>query len=87
MWNVLTGEMSLIGPRPFTEDQRDIYPGTVYYDMRPGVSGLWQVSERNESSFVERAVYDEIYHGSLSPRADFHIFVKTFGAVMGASGH
>jgi lipopolysaccharide/colanic/teichoic acid biosynthesis glycosyltransferase len=45
--NVLTGDMSLVGPRPIMVNQQALYPGRRYYDMRPGLTGLWQVSDRN----------------------------------------
>jgi lipopolysaccharide/colanic/teichoic acid biosynthesis glycosyltransferase len=59
--NVLKGDMSLVGPRPMMLDQKAIYPGTAYYAMRPGITGMWQTSVRNESSFSERAIFDARY--------------------------
>ena len=61
LWNVLVGDMSIVGPRPMMPSQRDIYPGTEYYLMRPGITGFWQVSVRNEANFAERAKYDRQY--------------------------
>ena len=58
LWNVLRGDMSLVGPRPMMIDQQDLYPGTAYYALRPGITGFWQTSVRNESSFAERAGFD-----------------------------
>jgi len=84
--NVLTGDMSLIGPRPFMEDQRALYKGTAYYVMRPGLSGSWQVSERSESSFEERRTYDDQYFRDVSLGTDMRIFGKTFGVLANASG-
>jgi lipopolysaccharide/colanic/teichoic acid biosynthesis glycosyltransferase len=52
LFNVLTGDMSLVGPRPIMVNQKSLYTGRRYYDMRPGLTGLWQVSERNECSFA-----------------------------------
>jgi exopolysaccharide production protein ExoY len=52
LFNVLTGDMSLVGPRPIMVNQKALYPGRRYYDMRPGLTGLWQVSDRNECSFA-----------------------------------
>ncbi len=42
LWNVLRGEMSMVGPRPMMPDQQAIYPGTAYYALRPGITGFWQ---------------------------------------------
>ena len=48
LWNVFNGTMSLVGPRPMMLSQRDVYHGTSYYNLRPGITGLWQISDRNE---------------------------------------
>ena len=48
LWNVLKGEMSIVGPRPMMPEQRRLYPGAAYYAMLPGITGPWQVSARNE---------------------------------------
>ncbi len=62
LWNVLKGDMSLVGPRPMMVSQKNLYPGAEYYLMRPGVTGFWQTSVRNMSSFSERAMYDRQYY-------------------------
>jgi lipopolysaccharide/colanic/teichoic acid biosynthesis glycosyltransferase len=77
LFNVLRGDMSLIGPRPICVDQRRLYPGTVYYRLRPGLTGLWQVNERNNCSFAERAGYDGRYAAELSFSLDMRILSKT----------
>ena len=87
LWNVIRGEMSLIGPRPMMVEQRDLYPGSAYYHMRPGITGLWQVSDRNESSFTERAGFDTDYYHDLSFKMDVSIFVRTIGAVLRGTGY
>ena len=76
LWNVLRGHMSLVGPRPMMVDQRRIYPGTAYYALRPGITGLWQTSVRNESSFAERAGFDADYLRKLSFRTDVVLLLK-----------
>ena len=90
LWNVLNGTMSLIGPRPFTPDQRAIYAcgrgDASYYAMRPGISGLWQVSRRNAGSFAERAHYDEEYGLRLSLGFDLSILWRTLAVVLRATG-
>lgn len=86
LWNVLTGDMSLIGPRPIMVDQAAIYPGHSYYSLRPGITGSWQVSERNLSSFVERASFDEAYAKSISFRGDLAILGQTVAVVLRGTG-
>lgn len=87
IWNVLKGEMSLVGPRPMMIVQQPLYPGRDYYDLLPGISGNWQVSARNDSSFAERAVFDSCYHVEMSLREDLRILMKTVGVVLSANGH
>jgi lipopolysaccharide/colanic/teichoic acid biosynthesis glycosyltransferase len=90
LWNVLRGDMSLVGPRPFTPDQVPLYLGgrrdVAYYRMRPGLTGLWQVGPRNSSGFAERALADHDYSESLSLRGDLAILVRTVGVVLAARG-
>jgi len=90
LWNVLTGDMSLVGPRPFTPDQKALYAegrgDAAYYALRPGISGLWQVSRRNAGSFAERVHYDELYGRDLSFTADLHILWRTCSVVLMATG-
>ncbi|MCL3881445.1 sugar transferase [Marivita sp. GX14005] len=86
LWNVLKGDMSLVGPRPMMVEQRAIYPGSAYYALRPGVTGLWQISVRNESSFAERAQYDAEYLGKVTLLADLSIMWKTLSVVAKGTG-
>jgi lipopolysaccharide/colanic/teichoic acid biosynthesis glycosyltransferase len=85
--NVLLGDMSLIGPRPMFPEQRHHYPGTAYFDVRPGLTGLWQVSVRNASSFAERAVHDTRYANNLSFRSDLSILLRTPIVVLKGTGY
>lgn len=87
LWNVLRGEMSLVGPRPFMCDQRKLYPGIKYYEMLPGITGLWQISDRNDCSFSERARFDSDYHNKLSLKTDLAILFLTVGTVLRATGY
>lgn len=87
LFNVLLGDMSLIGPRPMMTSQKNLYPGKDYYDLRPGITGLWQISSRNESSFADRAKFDSTYKQNLSLRGDLAILVKTVSVVLKATGH
>lgn len=86
LWNVLRGDMSLVGPRPMMVDQAVLYPGRAYYTMRPGITGLWQVSDRNHSSFADRAQFDDVYRDRLSLFTDIKILVKTVGVVLRGTG-
>ena len=61
LWNVLNGTMSLVGPRPMMLCQRASYSGQSYYNLKPGITGLWQISDRNESEFIARVRYDDVY--------------------------
>ncbi|MGJ3230766.1 MAG: exopolysaccharide biosynthesis polyprenyl glycosylphosphotransferase [Oceanicaulis sp.] len=86
--NVLRGEMSLVGPRPIMLDQIDVYGAALdaYVRMRPGLTGLWQVNGRNETTFAERARLDDWYARNWSLWRDFVILVKTVPEVFGRSG-
>jgi len=86
LWNVLAGDMSLVGPRPMMLDQRVLYPGTAYYALRPGLTGPWQVSDRNRCSFADRAVFDTEYCENLSFGLDLSLIRKTFGVVLRCTG-
>ena len=84
--NVLRGEMSLVGPRPMMPDQSALYPGRSYYALRPGLTGPWQVSDRHETSFAARAVYDDAYAQTLSLGADLHLLGRTVAVVLRGTG-
>ncbi|MBS3649426.1 sugar transferase [Pseudaminobacter sp. 19-2017] len=86
LWNVLLGQMSLVGPRPMSLEQRILYPGNAYFDMRPGMTGLWQISERNQCSFEERARYDTHYSSIRSLKTDFRILLMTIMVVFRGTG-
>jgi lipopolysaccharide/colanic/teichoic acid biosynthesis glycosyltransferase len=86
LWNVLKGDMSLVGPRPMMVEQRAIYPGTAYFELRPGITGPWQISERNTCSFADRAAYDKSYLSSLSLSQDVSILLKTMSVVCRGTG-
>jgi lipopolysaccharide/colanic/teichoic acid biosynthesis glycosyltransferase len=86
LWNVLRGDMSLVGPRPMMPDQQAIYPGTAYYALRPGITGFWQTSVRNESSFADRARFDASYLRDLSFATDFGVLLRTVRVVVCGTG-
>jgi len=87
--NVVRGEMSLVGPRPVPRDELDQNYGQsrwVYLKMRPGVTGLWQVSGRNDVSYDERVQMDVDYYKSASLGLDLGIIARTGMAVLNRTG-
>lgn len=86
LWNVLRGDMSLVGPRPMMPSQQALYPGTAYYALRPGITGFWQTSVRNESSFAERAGFDTDYLRKLSFKTDLLVLMRTVRVVAKGTG-
>ena len=86
--NVLKGEMSLVGPRPILKSERDVYgePLTLYKTVKPGITGLWQVSGRNEATFGQRVYFDKWYIQNWSIWHDFVILLKTVHTVFFRSG-
>jgi lipopolysaccharide/colanic/teichoic acid biosynthesis glycosyltransferase len=86
LWNVLRGDMSLVGPRPMLVDQKPLYPGREYYRLRPGITGFWQVSDRNNSSFAERARFDTSYYRQVSFMTDTVVLLRTVIVVLRCTG-
>ena len=87
LFNVLRGDMSLVGPRPMMPEQQALYPGTAYYKLRPGITGMWQVSKRNESTFADRARFDTQYDRRLSLLTDIKLLLATVRVVLRGTGH
>ncbi|WP_458326621.1 sugar transferase [Roseobacter sp. A03A-229] len=85
--NVLTGAMSLVGPRPMMVSQQDLYPGQSYYRMRPGITGFWQISDRNHCQFRDRAKFDSTYEHSMSLMTDMKVLWKTVAVVVRGTGY
>lgn len=77
LWCVLKGEMSIVGPRPFLPQQQSLYGGKIYYQMRPGITGLWQVSDHNDTNFAARVGFDDDYAQKASLWMDLKIMFKT----------
>jgi lipopolysaccharide/colanic/teichoic acid biosynthesis glycosyltransferase len=86
LWNVLIGDMSLVGPRPFLPAQAALYPGVAYYAVRPGLTGFWQLRERNGTSFSGRAIHDDEYCREMSLLTDLRILAATVSVVMRRTG-
>ena len=84
--NVLRGEMSLVGPRPMMTDQAPLYPGRAYYALRPGLTGPWQVSDRNGCSFADRAAFDARYQRTLSLGGDLRLIAATLPVMLRGTG-
>lgn len=87
LWNVLIGEMSLVGPRPMLPEQQQMYPGRAYYTQRPGITGSWQVSQRNETTFADRARFDTAYISDMSFVNDVKLLVATVSVVVKGTGY
>jgi exopolysaccharide production protein ExoY len=85
-WNVLAGDMSVVGPRPMLPSQRDLYPGQAYYALKPGVTGFWQIGDRHNTSFAARARYDADYYKRVSFGTDLRVVAKTVHVVLQGTG-
>jgi len=88
LWNVLRGQMSMVGPRPFIPDDAVWIEGWAErrYSVRPGMTGLWQVSGRNDLSFEDMCRLDHLYVSSWSPGLDMRILLQTVRAVTHGRG-
>ncbi|HMO72376.1 MAG TPA: sugar transferase [Paracoccaceae bacterium] len=86
LWNVLRGDMSLVGPRPMMTNQRPLYPGSAYYRLLPGLTGPWQVAGRSETSFAARADFDADYERDLSLATDLRLILRTVAVVLKGTG-
>ena len=83
LFNVLKGDMSLVGPRPIVPGEVPRYAGRIrsYNRCRPGITGLWQVSGRNLTSYQRRVALDAVYARKCSVRLDLFILFKTIRVV------
>jgi len=88
LWNVLKGEMSLVGPRPLIQDELPRYGKDVtYYLMsRPGMTGLWQISGRSDTTYVSRIRFDAWYVRNWSLWYDIVIMLRTVRVVLKQEG-
>jgi Undecaprenyl-phosphate galactose phosphotransferase WbaP len=88
LWNVLKGEMSLVGPRPIIEQELERYGDQVgyYLEIRPGITGLWQISGRNDTGYEDRVALDSWYVRNWSLWYDLVILVKTVRVVLRREG-
>jgi exopolysaccharide production protein ExoY len=83
-WNILMGEMSVVGPRPITWDETQYYGGKfpVYASVRPGLTGAWQIGGRSDTSYTERVDLDVNYVRNWSFLLDLRIVLKTIDVVL-----
>ena len=86
--NVLRGEMSLVGPRPVVREELLRYGRNVaaYLAAKPGITGLWQVTGRNNTDYRRRVVLDTYYVRNQNLLLDLYILIKTTGVVLGGKG-
>lgn len=83
LFNVLNGDMSIVGPRPVTEEELGRYSDAInaYYACRPGITGLWQVSGRSATTYQRRIVLDSYYASHWSMVLDAKIIMATIPAL------
>jgi lipopolysaccharide/colanic/teichoic acid biosynthesis glycosyltransferase len=88
LWNVLRGDMSLVGPRPLNQRELERWPADAMrrFDARPGLTGSWQVSGRNLLHDEERLLLDLDYVDNWNLMLDLRILARTPGAVLSARG-
>lgn len=86
--NVLKGEMSLVGPRPYLPREREDMENYYTYITRckPGITGLWQISGRNDVSFKDRLNLDLKYYNEKSLKSDLYILLRTIKTVIKKEG-
>jgi len=88
IWNVVRGEMSLVGPRPVVREELLRYGRNVgaYLAAKPGITGLWQVTGRNDTDYRRRVVLDAYYVANHNLLLDSYILFKTVGVVLKGNG-
>lgn len=88
LWNVIRGDMSLVGPRPIVEKEVPRYGHRIreYYMVRPGITGYWQTCGRSDTTYAERVDMDTWYVRNWSVWLDIVYLVKTFSAVISEKG-
>lgn len=87
LFNVLRGDMSIVGPRPMMPEQLDMYgKPDAYFALKPGITGLWQVSARNSARFSYRNQIDAEYEQTVGLGTDLKILFKTVGVVLRPTG-
>lgn len=88
-WNVLVGDLSIVGPRPVVQVEMERYYGSKsgkILSMRPGLTGLWQVNGRSDTGYVTRVALDEAYIDNQSMLLDIALILKTIPAMIDPKG-
>ena len=82
--NVIKGEMSIVGPRPIIEEEKIRYGNTIsrVFSINPGITGLWQVSGRNNLSYQKRVELDNKYVKEVNFLMDIRIMIRTIGVIL-----
>lgn len=88
IYNILIGDMSIVGPRPVVKKELELYgkAASYYLKSRPGLTGLWQISGRNDVSYAQRVAYDMHYVENWSIVFDMKIILRTVPVVVAARG-
>ena len=88
LFNVLLGQMSLVGPRPIVKNEIEKYDVVyeLYKSVRPGITGLWQISGRNNTTYEERVNFDKEYIENWTFFSDLIILIKTIKVVIFREG-
>lgn len=88
LWNVLRGEMALVGPRPIVEKEIEYYGADyeIFSLMKPGITGLWQATGRSDTGYARRVELDKFYVLNWDPWMDLWIVLKTIFAVLKMKG-
>ena len=88
--NVLLGDMSLVGPRPVVPEELQKFYGPaatcMYLSVRPGLTGLWQVSGRSDTSYTDRVALDCAYIANMSITSDVGLLIRTVGVLIQRNG-
>ena len=86
--NVLKGEMSLVGPRPYLPREKEEINGFFKYitSLKPGITGYWQINGRNDVTFVDRLQMDMDYYYRHTLKIDIKIVLKTVGKIVKKEG-
>lgn len=83
--NVVSGNMSMVGPAPMFVAEVAEYPGHAYYRLKPGLTGFWQIASRTSGSLTDRAKLDDLYEADVSLRTDISIIARTIRVVLYAA--
>ncbi|WP_449220812.1 sugar transferase [Tistrella mobilis] len=83
LWNVLRGDMSLVGPRPMALHETSRWGASLveYTSLRPGITGLWQINGRTDSDYESRITFNRAYLQSWSPVLDIRLLFQTVAVV------